>query len=116
MRGKWRKYRKPFLLCSLSLSFVISIHLDLLLLNYHPQLQSRISKPNQTYTLIRNWSRESSYTFPLISWILFEIISHRRHCSKKDFRFVMNNNICRDYDVRMIVIVSSAVQNKVFSL
>ena len=35
--------------------------------------------------------------------------------SKKDFRFVINNNICSDHSVRMIVIVSSAVQNKVGS-
>ena len=52
-------------------------------------------------------------SFYLLSIFYFAINLIPDPCSAKEFRFVMNNNICRDYDVRLIVIVSSAVQNKV---
>ena len=68
IRRKWRKYITSFLLCSLTLCFIISIRLELLMLNYHKenscQDQTEIINEipaNQTYTLIRKGSLRTVY-------------------------------------------------------
>ena len=56
IRRKWRKYRRSFLLCGLGLCFLVSIRLNLQILNYREEegcYKDSGTVTNLTYTVIR---------------------------------------------------------------